>query len=238
MKHIKIFFLLSVVAPCILLFVSSCAKESPAEQLMSTTYSENYVMCYLSEVDTLYLTPEDYHDGRTKFNNGIYLNVWGKECTANYNKETFDFLSHYYDDTTFHLSSFEGRRNAVVHASIAEPMLSITVISDKDFDEKHPAGTPLDDIVFFSAGTPYPFIKSGYKKWYERIDSHFDGGYTIIEGTLSELNPEDLVLLNTEHMYIDFPLVPKEKEHNITVKILFKNGKVLSASKKSLFMTD
>lgn len=215
---------------------SSCIQEGSTERPQTWVYSENYVMCYLSEADTLYLNPEDYHDGRTKYNNGIYLFISGKDCSAHHNKEQFETLSHLYGDTKFHLSSFKGRRSASVHVSLAEQLEYISVTSDKDFDENHPAGTRLDDIVFFSAGTPFPFIKSGYKDWNERTDSYFDGGYTIIEGLLSELNPDDLVLLNTEYMYIDFPKKPKEKEQSITIRVFFKNGKVLSSTKKIIII--
>ena len=40
----------------------------------------------------------------------------------------------------------------------------IDVVSDKDFDSEHPAGTSLKDIVRFVSVSPKKFIDSGYKE--------------------------------------------------------------------------
>ena len=39
---------------------------------------------------------------------------------------------------------------------------SIEVVSDTDFDEAHPAGTRLDDVMMFCSASPWRFIRSRY----------------------------------------------------------------------------
>ena len=39
---------------------------------------------------------------------------------------------------------------------------SVEVVSDTDFDEAHPAGTRLDDVMMFCSASPWRFIRSRY----------------------------------------------------------------------------
>ena len=49
---------------------------------------------------------------------------------------------------------------------ISEDFTEITVTSDKDFDENHPAGESLNDLCRFISFSPYKFISSGYRDYY------------------------------------------------------------------------
>lgn len=62
--------------------------------------------------------------------------------------------------------------------------ISIDVFSDADFDENHPAGTSLGDIVVFEGTIPYPFINNGY----DGSDAE-----TVCK-KLDELTTEDMIL--------------------------------------------
>ncbi len=44
---------------------------------------------------------------------------------------------------------------------------NINIVSDRDFDETHPKGSSLNDIVTFISLSPYKFIKSGYTNNYD-----------------------------------------------------------------------
>lgn len=90
---------------------------------------------------------------------------------------------------------------------------TIEVICSEDFDEQHPAGTSLNDLIRFVGITPIPYIKSGYvdeydwqtgvlserivNSLYQQIDTDgSDVKYThLIDKPLTETLPEDLMML-------------------------------------------
>ena len=66
-------------------------------------------------------------------------------------------LRSIYGDTTRYRKD-----GGVRHIALAYPIDEITISCDQDFDSRHPAGEPLDDIVLLDYGTYYPFIQNGY----------------------------------------------------------------------------
>ncbi len=112
-------------------------------------------------------------------------------------KDRFDALSLKHDDTSFNQEVMSGDAcpNGP-HNYLGFDFLSITVTSDADFDEAHPAGTPLNDIVQFIAYTPYPFIQNGYQYTAPESDAlaRWKEEKTLINKPLSECTPEDFIL--------------------------------------------
>ena len=114
----------------------------------------------------------------------------------------------------------------------------IDVVSDKDFDSEHPAGTSLKDIVRFVSVSPKKFIDSGYKETFnwekkepkifkkeEETDKLFDyselKNYFPINGLLKDIGKDEMQMLpvNT-HGILFFDKEPTaEKEHSLTVTI-------------------
>ena len=53
--------------------------------------------------------------------------------------------------------------NAGMHPALAYPIEKITIYCNKDFNAKHLAGEPLDDIVKLNYYSYYSFIQNGYR---------------------------------------------------------------------------
>ena len=58
-----------------------------------------------------------------------------------------------------------------------EDAVAIEVTSNQDFDEKHPAGSSLNDVVRFCSATPAPYIQSGYELSYDWVNNYPQGYY-------------------------------------------------------------
>ncbi len=61
-----------------------------------------------------------------------------------------------------------------------------------DFDEEHPAGTSLNDLVRVRYSTLYPFIRDGYNV---QPDTSYTDGYLECDKKLTDITAEDLRLL-------------------------------------------
>ena len=113
----------------------------------------------------------------------------------------------------------------------------IDVISDKDFDSEHPAGTSLKDIVRFVSISPKKFIDSGYKETFnwEKNEPNFfakdsmiptmfqpeSWNYFPINGLLKDIGTDEMQMLPEDtHGILFFDKEPTaEKEHTLTVTI-------------------
>ena len=113
----------------------------------------------------------------------------------------------------------------------------IDVISDKDFDSEHPAGTSLKDIVRFVSVSPKKFIDSGYKETFnwEKNEPNFfakdsmiptmfqpeSWNYFPINGLLKDIGTDEMQMLPEDtHGILSFDKEPTaEKEHTLKVTI-------------------
>ena len=113
----------------------------------------------------------------------------------------------------------------------------IDVVSDKNFDSEHPAGTSLKDIVRFVSVSPKKFIDSGYKETFnwEKNEPNFfakdsmiptmfqpeSWNYFPINGLLKDIGTDEMQMLPEDtHGILFFDKVPTaEKEHTLTVTI-------------------
>lgn len=128
-------------------------------------------------------------------------------------------------------------------------ILKIDVLSNADFDEAHPAGTLLNDVVSYLGSTIRPFIDSGYKQTYDwtsesssrifkesidRSEVHFP-----IDKKLNEIDESDLLLTRSFGSRLGVLVFDAEptlsKEHEITVKIQLSGGKVFEAKIEKIF---
>ncbi|MFC2390730.1 MAG: hypothetical protein ACFNVV_02245 [Bacteroidota bacterium] len=129
----------------------------------------------------------------------------------------------------------------------------IDIVSDKDFDAEHPAGTSLKDIVRFVSISPKKFIDSGYKETFNwrrnkpqifRKDSIIQimflsetESYFPINGLLKDIGKDEMQMLpaNT-HGILFFDKKPTaEKEHLLTVTIYIGARKKLVRTIKKVF---
>ena len=121
----------------------------------------------------------------------------------------------------------------------------IDVVSDKNFDSEHPAGTSLKDIVRFVSVSPKKFIDSGYKETFNwrrnkpkifkkesMISSMFHEeteNYFPINGLLKDIGSDEMQMLPEDtHGILFFDKEPTaEKEHTLTVTIYIGERKKL-----------
>ncbi len=147
----------------------------------------------------------------------------------------FKTYSEKYGDTHYN------RNKAQPIVVIADPLTSISIVSDKDYDELHPAGTPLDDVAVLFAFSPYKFIQNDYKddedevpNWmYEYNEYYTVGGthgFKRIFKYLNELTQEDMTLLDVHSFQIIFPENnPVSGEiHNLTVTIVYQGRELVT----------
>ena len=110
--------------------------------------------------------------------------------------------------------------------------VSIDVTSNADFDENHPAGASLNDIVLFTTFSPYPFIKNGYTgkefvKNKKTLDQYTQDDFKLIfcVGSAPIYNELD----EDNYGCISFTTEPTaNKEHTLTITIKDDYGRTFS----------
>jgi hypothetical protein len=65
---------------------------------------------------------------------------------------------NYYGDTTY----WQRHTKEINGVGCIMPLKSISVVADKDLDEAHPAGTPINDLLDIGYARLYSYIKGGY----------------------------------------------------------------------------
>ena len=187
-------------------------------------------------------------------NIAIYREYTSKEDnikTASYsfkskgeNKKIYDELCKIHNDLSYNkkrsyiVAPLWGRCSAI-------DFREIDVVSDKDFDAEHPAGTSLKDIVRFVSVSPKKFIDSGYKETFNwrrnrpeifkkdsMILSLFQReteNYFPINRLLKDMGRDEMQMLpaNT-HGILFFDKKPTaDKEHKLKVTIYIGNNRKL-----------
>lgn len=115
-----------------------------------------------------------------------------------------------------HKDSFSGRliegRPGVFGHCLAMDFTSIDIVCDKDYDELHPAGSSLADIVTYEAISIFPWIKSGYKS---------QTTVYCISKPLSKVEPDDMTMIFPLNFRLSLRSRPQEKSDysfHITLK--------------------
>ena len=107
----------------------------------------------------------------------------------------------------------------------AYPVNGVSVVSDADFDENHPAGSELSDIAMVSAGSLGDFVLSGY------VDSTPDNVRVkwISQKPFSEFSDFERYLWYGG-IGIYLPLPSLSRTHNLTVTFSFEGWKSVSST--------
>ena len=160
--------------------------------------------------------------------------------------------------------SFNRRRTFLVPSESVgyndKDFVSIEITSDAAFDESHPAGTNLADVVRFMSWSPREYIASGYLEYYHYDPSGLSDSFKTvmpvylarefflpetdatcypIDKMVCDLEPEDLILLGHDDLRIGFlkfermPATPGN--HIITVKMETDAGAVFEESIEMTF---
>lgn len=197
-KIMKILLFLSILLFC-------ACNDGHEEPITGSFFEKSFIQRYLV-VEKISLDIVDSDGDMLK----LALLSEGKHFEKK--SQTFEELSEKYNDLSYNNNLVPYTNNA-----IANRFVSMSMYSDADFDEKHPAGTLLNDIVSFYGESIYPYIKNNYEgEWYSQTNKK-----------LNELSEEDLVLLrfrgdNPVNMGIlSFDKKPtKAKKHTFTLTII------------------
>ena len=223
----------------------------------SMVKSPSYVACYVS-LETFHLSvePSDSHCLLVE-NRGNGKSSWCGLHSTGAEKDRYDELCRKHNDLNYngYYSIYKSLDIESVTFNDCD-FTEITVTSDRDFDERHPAGTPLSDVVRFMSWSPYRYILSGYSSYcqYDKSDvsEAFDRLMSIYRGDrmsknaskgtcypidklVKDLAAEDLVLLGYNSPGLlglwYFEQSPStEGEYVITVSITTDDGRTLTDS--------
>ena len=94
---------------------------------------------------------------------GEIYKTWGDKNSEEYKKAKY--FCDLYNDNSYKGSGYPG-----LTAALAYPIENLTICCATDFDAKHPAGEPLDDIVELDFQTYYDYVKSGYTSYKDNPD--------------------------------------------------------------------
>ena len=197
---------------------------------------------------TRYCKFEDIGIDTTKAGNII---IRGKGRVKHYSwrdeggeKTTYEALCRKHNDLTYNKKR-EYRLSPEWGVCSAVDFREIDIVSNKDFDSEHPAGTSLKDIVRFVSVSPKKFIESGYKETFNwrrnrpeifkkdsMILSLFQReteNYFPINRLLKDMGRDEMQMLpaNT-HGILFFDKKPTaDKEHKLKVTIYIGNNRKL-----------
>lgn len=176
--------------------------------------------------------------------------------------DEYDRLCHKHNDLSYNkYRSFHASNASEGAVYNDKDFESIEVFSDKDFDELHPAGASLADIVRFVSWSPSRYIGSGYSEFYHYDPSFLSGTFQSVMRTyctgetfspqtdatcypidkmLVGLNPDDLILLGQDSPWLIgvlcFEARPSESErYKITVRMTTDSGAVFEESCTKIF---
>lgn len=228
---------LIVLATSLLLTSCNVMEYSVFRSYINTYYSYNDIAADLTNAGNIKLYGSSFNQHYTWDAKGKAKEVYDSLCTQN-NDVSYNTKMGYIVGTNWG------------HA-YAEDIVNIDVRSNSDFDEQHPVGTLLNDIITLISVSPKKFIDSGYQQtygWqnnsnqsfqYEATSNNFGNGefssnYHPIEKKLSDITSTDMILAGFDvycYAFLLFDSTPTlSKTHELTVTVNMTNGKTYTSS--------
>lgn len=203
-------YILFLITFASMLFTGCSESETHPEY----SYVETYMLA-----DTIYA-----YQLQGNYTHIVAIRFDGKKINmAPTTLEQFKSLAKLYNDISFTGTTIPNKNKALSSA-----VESISIICNQDFDAEHTAGQPLDNIFKLFAGSPYGFIKSGYKDytplnafpdyWIDmtRLQSE---GYKPLELPLNAVNVDNTKMLYPI-CYLHFTKTPVNKgTYTFTIKM-------------------
>ena len=158
---------------------------------------------------TSYIFPDKIH---LRYGDGcIPFYVGGSSAVTS--GEIFDRLSQYYNDLSYNKWVVNGPNKAILGE-----IKSIQLETIEAFDEHHPAGSDMSDLVELQYISYYEFVQNGYQEEGSKIKEDYTdmSPYFYVDGAkiykvkLSEVNYSDMQLISTDFV-LKFLGSPKEK---------------------------
>jgi hypothetical protein len=156
-------------------------------------------------------------------------------------KEIYDSFCEKYGDMTYNRGDYVYLSES--HTFQMYSFVSVDIVSDADFDQAHPKGTSLADLIIFQATSSKPFVDSGYKMYesvWEVDGRTYTHPYYPIHKRVSELTAYDFMMLYGigyhSETWLNFEALPTlSKEHIFTVTFTDERGETFSDSVKMTF---
>ena len=201
------------VFPFLCLILSGCEKgDGYGERFFSKSFITDYV--YPDTLETYGIeTVGDTMSVRMGFKGNYHVAPLAYRNFADWEQREhlFDSLMVRYADTTYNEDVYvEG------HKALANPIESITVVSDADYDENHVAGSDLSDLVIFQGFSYGSFVLHGYFREEDSYWIYYNGNGAELNKPLSEFCSEDYHLWKFSSFELKFPQPTLSQVHHIT----------------------
>ncbi len=218
----KIFqIIIGALMTVVVVAVVSCKEEDEGKKTPEYEWpSKHYLQRYILP-DSLVDSSWDFlSTSKDSFLLGFGIggeSICSGECPNNPQSPhpLYDSLVKMYHDTAWH-----GTTN-YMYPAVAYPVSSISVVSDADFDDTHPAGSELIGIAKIYSGSYALFVQNGYNGRYpqEQILKPF-----------CEFTQLEKSLWRNGGIAIYLPLPTLSRTHNFTVTFSFENWKSVSST--------
>ena len=223
-KIVNIFFPYTLFS---LLMSCEYVVKDNSSPLTGTVQSPYYVQ--------VYIIPDNFDLKESRVDDSNYtlrITFTGEEL-----REASDLTSDKFYEVAnnFGDGSYTGYVLPWENQAVTEAIASIDVVCDKDFNEQHPAGSSLGNIMMLGASSPYEFIRAGYQKvtiedsdypkYWEQMALNDGVGYKPVKLLVSSVNEENSQMLYP-YCYLYFEEEPAQSgEYVFTVTIRTSEGK-------------
>ena len=219
----------------VVLLLTTAACKDEHEGYFWTTYNSSFIVPFdasekgprgydLWHHRNNNLQPEDFNHITIKgknaygYDNSIKLRIDGDVC---YKGSQFEEILKKYGDTGYwekeKKPGYFGDSSAV--GALGEYITDINIVTIDDFDENHPAGSSLNDIMEFEWTSFYDFLKSGYK------DHNFKAGFRtpLNDKSIFPIKMACQNFIAGQYLYFSDAAKPvKGKEIELRVKFTFE----------------
>lgn len=190
--------------------------ESDVPPPDGSVYSENFVQLYILNEDIILSRYSDRYI-RMEFTGEVVGNTDPAQSA------TYDRLSLRYHDRTYN------RRILANHNyALANSLSGISIICRNDFDEAHPAGAAINDLVKLCASSCREYIGNGYRMpdVGNAFPDEFDGltlneslGYVPVFRELDKFEPSESLELLDRVCYLYFTEIPEPGGYTFEVAL-------------------
>ena len=169
--------------------------------------------------------PDDYYGKKTKTYPVNFTTKWFLNKSIEDPQQFYTLCKKHNDETYNHKVRLYKASPTKNNPRCSFDFTSLEIRSSADWDEAHPAGTSLGDIVRFYSNTPWLYIQSGYTQ------KSSDGSeYYQIDKLVSELTPDDMTLLPADGFQLQFTALPTlSQQHTLFVRLTADDGTVFEA---------
>lgn len=197
--------LICSVAIITTILLCSCTK---AEEQFCRSFVNGYMICDGLTVE--YVSEYSIHIKATAskmvslYSTGTDKELYDNICQENNDMTFNDIILFYPPEIPYYICYYPN-------------FTSIDVISDRDFNAEHPAGTSLNDIIRVYYNSVYDYVSSEYTQ---------DEEIKTKKAMLSNLTAEDLQMVTDYGFDLTFGIDPLKKEkHNLTITFTDIQGK-------------